>query len=49
MRRQVGSNNYTRNARSIRDTFRDFFSSQQGQVPWQYEMVTSTQNSFDLL
>ena len=49
MRRQVGSNNYTRNARSRCDTFPDFFSSQQGQVPWQYEMVTSTQNSFDLL
>ena len=37
---QIGSNNYSRDAKSIRESFRDYFNSPQGQVPWQYEMVT---------
>ena len=47
MRRQLGSNNYTREAKSTREMFQDFFNSPHGQVPWQYQMVTSTQNTFD--
>ena len=42
LNRQVGSNNYTRDAKQIRLRFRDFFNSPEGQVPWQNEMVTST-------
>ena len=35
---QIGSNNYTRNAKEVRNDFRDFFVSQNGQVPWQWDM-----------
>ena len=42
LNRQVGSNNYSRDAKKVRERFRDFFNSPQGQVPWQYQMVTST-------
>ncbi|XP_047132525.1 putative nuclease HARBI1 [Hydra vulgaris] len=47
LQKQLGSNNYTRDAKTVRELFRDFFSSPQGQVPWQYDMVTRTQNMFD--
>ena len=45
--RQLGSNNYTRDAKKVREMFRDYFNSEQGQVPWQYQSVTSTHNTFD--
>ena len=41
------SNNYSRNAKGVRELFRDYHNSPAGQVPWQYEMVTSTRNTFD--
>ena len=41
--RSVGSNNYSRDAKHVRERFKDFFNSPQGQVPWQYQMVTSTE------
>ena len=47
LQRQLGSNNYSRNAKCVRELFRDYFNSPAGQVPWQYQMVTSTSNTFD--
>ena len=35
----LGSNNYSKTAKDIRDTFRDYFD---GQAPWQLEYVTAT-------
>ena len=48
LQQQLGSNNFTRNAKVVRELFRDYFNSPQGQVPWQYQMVTSTHNTFDM-
>ena len=40
---QISSNNYSREAKKVHESFRDFFNySPRGQVPWQREMVTST-------
>ena len=44
---RLGSNNYTKRAREIRECFRNYFSSPEGEVPWQYEYVTSTHDRFD--
>ena len=45
--RRFGSNNYSRNAKTIRESFRDNFASNLGSVPLQLEAVASTKNSFD--
>ena len=42
----VGSHNYSRNAKKIRDEFRDYFW-RAGSVPWQWEHVSATSDSFD--
>lgn len=42
-----GSNNYSTDAKVVRENFRDFFSEGNGQVPWQVEYVTSVHNNFD--
>ena len=47
MQRQLGSNNYSHNAKAVREPFQDFFNSPQGQDPSQYQMLTSTNNIFD--
>lgn len=45
---QLGSNNYKKDAKLIREHFRDFFCSMEGEVPWQWDIiVTSTRNVFD--
>ncbi len=31
--------NYTREATNIRDKFRDYFNSEAGSVPWQWEKI----------
>ena len=41
---QVGSNNYSRDAKTVRDCFRDYFNSPAGKVPWQMEMISITSN-----
>ena len=38
--RRVGSNNYTKNAKEIRDTFCDYVNSTAGEVPWQNTMIS---------
>lgn len=35
---QQGSNNYSNNAREIREEYKEYFVSCQGEVPWQYRM-----------
>ena len=47
LHRQLGSNNYSSNAKNVRELFRDYFNSPAGQVPWQFDIVTSTTNTFD--
>ena len=47
IRVQFGSNNYSQDAKGVREAFRDYFNSPEGRVPWQYQMVTSTHNPFD--
>ena len=40
--RSMGSNNYAMSASSIRDTFKDYFSSAAGEVSWQHQHVHHT-------
>lgn len=42
--RRVGSNNYSKDAKTVRDNFRDYVNSPAGQVPWQMEMISVTCN-----
>ena len=44
---QVGSNIFTKQAKEVRDDYRDYFNSPEGEVSWQLDMVTSTTNTFD--
>ena len=37
--RSVGSNRYSLPAATVRDTFKDYFSSPAGEVSWQYRHV----------
>ena len=39
---QLGSNNYSKIAKRIRENFCDYFMSEAGQVPWQLKHVTAT-------
>jgi hypothetical protein len=36
----VGSNNYSNEAKRIRDEFKEFFVTPQGEVPWQYSCLS---------
>ena len=44
---QIGSANYSRDAKQVRDGFRDYFFSEDGSLAWQLEVVNSTQTTFD--
>jgi len=44
---RAGSNNYSKSAKEIRDDFRDYFCSEEGSVPWQWETVLRTRDPFD--
>ena len=44
---QDGFNNYSREAKNVRDDFRDYFNSPEGSVPWKWDCVNSTENPFD--
>ena len=37
---RVGSNNYSKDAKIVRDSFCEYFNSNEGQVPWQRDMVS---------
>ena len=41
---QVGSHNYSKDAKQIRDGFCQYFNSSEGEVPWQYDMVSATRS-----
>ena len=45
---QVASNNYSQDAKTVRENFKDFFSTGDGQVPWQMDSITQVHNSFDV-
>jgi len=40
---RVSSNNYSKNAKDVRDTFCNYVNSYQGQVSWQSDMVSVKQ------
>ena len=40
----AGSNNYSKDAKQIRDDFRHYFNSPEGEVPWQYDMISATRS-----
>ena len=42
-----GSNNYSRSAKHVRETFKNYFNSEVGSVTWQQEIITRTLNPFD--
>ena len=39
---QIGSNNYSREAKEVRNDFKRYFCSPEGSVEWQLERVTRT-------
>ena len=44
-----GSNNSTRDARSVREAWCEYFNSLAGAVSWQYNIVRSTIDPFDIV
>lgn len=44
---KIGSNNYTNDAKTVRDNFCRYFSSDVGAVPWQFYAVNNTLDDFD--
>ena len=44
---QSGSNNYSKDAASVRHGYKNFFNNE-GAVEWQWELVTQTANPFEL-
>ena len=45
--RTIGSNNYSKTAKEVRDDFACYFSSHEGSVSWQWDYVKRTINPFD--
>ena len=45
----TGSNNYSRTAKEVRNDFKTYFNSQEGEVSWQLEYVNRTIDPFDQL
>ena len=43
----LGTNNYSRAAKEVRDSFKRYFSSNEGMVSWQLDYATRTMNPFD--
>ena len=44
---QTGSNNYSKSVKNVCDDFKEYFSSQQGAISWQMDIVTRTLHTFD--
>ena len=38
----IGSNNYSKEAKKVRDAFKNYFCSPEGSLEWQLERVTRT-------
>ena len=45
---RVGTNNFTNEAKEVRENFCEYFMSNFGSVPWQHNAVTSTLDLFDM-
>lgn len=45
--RNCCTNTYSRDAKNVRHSFKEYFNSPQGEVPWQWNVVDSVSNSFD--
>ena len=43
-----GSNNYSKEAKQVRDDFRAYFNSEEGSVEWQNDITNATINPLDL-
>ena len=43
----LGAKNYSRSAKEMRDSFKRYFSSNEGMVSWQLDYVTGTMDPFD--
>ena len=41
---QAGSHNYSKDAKQIRDDFCQNFNSPEGEVPWQYDLLSATRS-----
>ena len=44
---QLGTNNYSRLAKEVRDRFKRYFSSNEGMVSWQLDYVTRMMDPFE--
>ena len=47
-RNECGSNNFSNNAKQVRENFREYFNSPEGAVSWQDEIVSASINPFDI-
>lgn len=45
--RQQGTHNFTRTAKDVRNSFKDYFNSDVGSVSWQDRIIDSTSSPFD--
>lgn len=45
----IGSNNYSRQAKDVREDFMAYFNSKDGEVSWQWEHINRTTDPFDEL
>ena len=43
----LGTNNYSRTAKEVRDSFKRYFSSNEGMVTWNLDYITRTVDPFD--
>ena len=41
---QAGSNNYSKDAKQFRENFCQYFNSPEGEIPWQYDMISATRS-----
>ena len=44
---RIGSNNYTGEAKTVRENFCKYFNSNYGSVSWQFEYIHRTLDTFD--